>query len=123
MPRGMEASSFSTARGRGLTARPPSSGHFVAITFGPPAKSRFLSPLRTAGGHFRSSMMFDFTGPGHDFIQGGMSPDRPLQSDTDVRRRILSLTLSEMGRILLDHLMEQSPASAAGMLRLCGVSF
>jgi len=67
--------------------------------------------------------MFDFTGPGHDFIQGGMSPDRPLQSDTDVRRRVLSLTLSEMGRILLDHLMEQAPVLAAWTLRSCGVAF
>ena len=62
--------------------------------------------------------MFDFTGPGHDFIQGGMSPDRPLQNTE--RRWVRSLSPSELGRILFTHLMEQSPAVAAGMLRSCG---
>jgi len=61
-------------------------------------------------------------GPGHDFAQGGASPDRPLQNK-DVRRWVLLLNLSEIGRILLEHLMEQSPALVAGMLRSCGVAF
>jgi len=62
----------------------------------------------------------DAARPGYDGAQGGASPSRPLKNDMDVRRWSRLLEASELGRILFDRLMEQSPADAARMLRLCG---
>jgi len=57
-------------------------------------------------------------GLAHDLVQGRTSPERPLLDMED--RWLRKLDPIEMGRILFDRLLEQSPGVAAGMLRACG---